>query len=228
MSKTIAILQSNYIPWKGYFDIIAKSNVFVIYDEVQFTKNDWRNRNLIKTPIGVQWLTIPVRQESLHQKIYETKVFQVNWHKKHLRTLQANYSKAKFFSEYKDRLFTIYDTESLYLSEINKLFIKGICDLLEIKTPIIDSRELELKGDRTEKLIDACKKLNAKTYLSGPSAQDYINKNLFKEENIDIEWIDYSGYPEYHQLYPPFEHRVTTLDLIFNEGKNARSFMKHT
>lgn len=224
---TISILQSNYIPWKGYFDIIAKSDVFVIYDEVQYTKNDWRNRNLIKTQSGLQWITIPVRQESLNQKIVDTKTSNNLWVKKHKSTLQTNYGKAPYFKQYKDCFFEIYDNPSTDLSEINKLFIEKICAILGIETKIIDSRELNLEGDKVERLIDACKKLNATTYLSGPAAKSYIEEEKFKDSNIILEWMDYSNYKEYNQLYPQFEHGVSILDLIFNEGPKARSFLKY-
>jgi hypothetical protein len=224
---TVSILQSNYIPWKGYFDIIAKSDAFVIYDEVQYTKNDWRNRNLIKTQNGLEWLSISVRQESLNQKIFETNILHSNWSKKHKSTLQTNYGKTPYFKEYKDAFFEIYDTPSNCLSEINRLFIEKICGILAIETKIIDSRELNLIGDKVERLVDACKKLKATKYLSGPAAKNYMNEVLFYENNIELEWMDYSNYKEYNQLYPPFEHGVSILDLIFNEGPNARSFLKY-
>lgn len=224
---TVSILQSNYIPWKGYFDIIAKSDVFVIYDEVQFTRRDWRNRNLIKTNDGLKWLTIPVIQDDYYQKICETIIVQGNWKKKHKSTLQNNYGKTPYFKEYKDVFFEIYDTPLHSLSEINRLFIEKICAILAIETKIIDSRELNLEGDKVERLVDACKKLNATKYLSGPAAKNYMTEVLFNENNIQVEWMDYSNYKEYNQLNPPFEHGVSILDLIFNEGANARSFLKY-
>ena len=224
---TVSILQSNYIPWKGYFDIIAKSDIFVIYDEVQYTRRDWRNRNLIKTNDGLKWLTIPVIQDDYYQKIFDTEILQGNWIKKHKSTLQSNYGKTPYFKEYKDAFFEIYDNPSSNLSEINRLFIEKICAILAIGTKIIDSRELYLEGDKVERLIDACKKLNATKYLSGPAAKNYMNEVLFNENNIELEWMDYSNYKEYNQLYPPFKHGVSILDLIFNEGPNARSFLKY-
>jgi len=225
--KSVAILQSNYVPWKGYFDIIAKSDIFVIYDEVQYTKNDWRNRNLIKTHSGLHWITIPVRHEFLKQKINETIVFNNNWFRKHKSTLQANYAKSPYFNQYKDFIFDIYDNTSNNLSEINKMFIVKICEILEIKTKIIDSRELDLEGNKVEKLVDACKKLKATKYISGPAAKNYIDEILFKNNNIELEWMDYSNYKEYNQPNHPFEHGVSILDLIFNEGPDARSFLKY-
>lgn len=224
---TVSILQSNYIPWKGYFDIIAKSDVFVIYDEVQYTKNDWRNRNIIKNHNGLQWLTIAVRQDSLDQKICNTQVFKSNWTKKHIKTLQVNYAKAPYFNEYKDIVFAVYENVTNNLSEINTEFIKAICMMLEIDTKIIDSSTLNLKGDKQERLINACKMLKSDTYLSGPAAKSYLDEDIFAMNNINIEWMEYSNYKEYNQLFPPFEHGVSILDLIFNEGPNARKFLKY-
>ena len=222
---TVSILQSNYIPWKGYFDIIAKSDVFVIYDEVQYTKNDWRNRNKILTPHGTNWLTIPVRLDSLNQKICETKVASSNWNKKHYTSLQLNYSKANAFNEFKEVLMDLYANPSESLTEINTRFIKSICQHLDINTKIVDSRDLNLIGDRNERLIDACEKLSADVYLSGPAAKNYLNAQLFEQSKIKIEWMDYSNYREYPQLYGSFNHNVTIFDLILNLGKESRKFM---
>lgn len=226
--RKIAILQSNYIPWKGYFDLIAKSDMFVIYDEVQYTKNDWRNRNLIKTVNGLEWITIPVRQVHLDQKIEETKITTHNWAKKHMSTLQGNYSKAPFFKLYKDVVFSFYETKSEFISEINVSFIKGICKLLDIRTEIISSNILDLQGDKNVRLLEACKKLGATTYISGPSAKNYLNVELFNDSDIKVDWMDYSDYKEYDQLFLPFQHGVTILDLIFNLGPNAKDYLKYT
>ncbi|WP_438422361.1 WbqC family protein [Aquimarina macrocephali] len=227
MKKKIAISQSNYIPWKGYFDMINMVDVFVLYDEVQYTKNDWRNRNILKTNKGLEWITIPVKQNNLDQRVDETKVFLPKWNVKHWKTLQAVYGKAPFFRKYRERFEKLYlEIDTLLLSEINKKFIHEICDILNIKTPIISSTELSLVGDANERLIDACIKLEAKTYVSGPTAKTYIKDALFHENSIEIEWIDYSGYKEYNQTSTPFEHGVSVLDLIFNEGENANSFLK--
>ena len=225
--KKIAILQSNYIPWKGYFDLINMVDEFILYDDMQYTKNDWRNRNKIKTPQGIQWLTIPVRQESLDQKIKDTKISDKKWNIKHWRTISQNYSKAKYFKDYKDIFEELYLTcDEEYLSEINYKFITTINEILEIKTKLRWSSEFELVDGQTEKLLGICKDCNADIYLSGPAAKDYFNEDLAKQENIKVEWMDYSGYKEYEQLNPPFEHGVTILDLIFNKGDRAKEFMK--
>lgn len=224
--KKIAILQSNYIPWKGYFDIIRKADVFVIYDEVQYTKNDWRNRNLIKTPNGLDWLTIPVSQKSLEQKINETYVSQHNWNKKHWNALVGNYSKAPFFKTYSEEFKELYlGIETSNLSEINLLFIKKINTFLSIDTEIVDSQSLDLKGDKNERLIEAIKKLDANHYISGPAAKSYLDVEAFEKEDIQVEWMNYSNYPEYPQLFSSFKHTVTILDLLFNVGPDAKKFM---
>lgn len=217
--RKIAILQSNYIPWRGYFDIISKVDIFVIYDEVQFTKNDWRNRNKIKTPNGLIWLTIPVKQNFLHQKINETEVANQFWRKQHLNSLKLNYSKAPFFDKFFPEIEKIYLGNEINLSEINIKFISRICELLEIKTKIVDSKDLTLVGDKNERLVDACEKLNANVYLSGPAAKNYLDESLFNRKNINVEWMDYSNYKEYTQLYPPFNQGVSVLDILFNVGK---------
>ena len=226
--KKIAILQSNYIPWKGYFDLINMVDEFILYDDMQYTRRDWRNRNKIKTPQGLQWLTIPVEiKGKFFQKIKDTKITDKKWNIKHWRTISQNYSKAKYFKDYKDIFEELYLTcNEEYLSEINYKFITNINEILEIKTKLRWSSEFELVDGQTEKLLGICKDCNADIYLSGPAAKDYFNEDLAKQENIKVEWMDYSGYKEYEQLNLPFEHGVTILDLIFNQGQNTRSFMK--
>lgn len=225
--KKIAILQSNYIPWRGYFDLIRQVDIFVIYDEVQYTKNDWRNRNIIKTPNGPRWLTIPVRQLHLEQKISETRVSLKNWNVKHWNSIKANYTKAPYFKLYEERFKELYlgmDTEML--SEINLRFIRAINAILGIETKIVDSLSLNLSGNKNERLVDAVTKLGGTHYLSGPAAKDYLDTNLFEKNNILVEWMDYSRYDEYPQLYPPFSSAVSILDTLFSCGPTFLHFRK--
>jgi hypothetical protein len=226
--KKVAILQYNYIPWKGYFDLINMVDEFILYDDMQYTKRDWRNRNKIKTPQGLLWLSIPVEVKGKYfQKINETKISEKDWAKKHWQQIKQNYSKAKCFNEYKDifeELYMTYDEE--YLSQINYKFITTINEILGITTKIRWSSEFELIAGQTEKLLGICKDCDADIYISGPAAKDYFDEELAKKENIKVEWMDYSGYKEYEQLHPPFEHGVSILDLIFNKGSDATKFMK--
>jgi hypothetical protein len=222
---TVSILQSNYIPWKGYFDIIAKSDVFVVYDEVQYTKNDWRNRNVILCQQLPTWLTIPVKQKNLNQLICDTKIASHSWNRKHLNSITLNYKKSSGFEYFKDELTSMYDFSSEYLSEVNVHFIKTVCRLMNIKTKIIDSRELNLQGDRNEKLIDACQKLSATHYLSGPAAKSYLNVDLFNQSGVQLKWMDYSNYPVYEQSSNVFTHQVSIIDLMLNVGNDSRSYI---
>lgn len=222
------ISQSDYIPWKGYFDAINMADVYVLYDGMQYTKGDWRNRNRIKTPNGLQWLSIPVKVKGkFFQKINETEIVDNNWRKKHWNSVTQNYNKTKFFKDYMPLFEELYlsGNEKL-LSEINYKFLKAITNLLGIKTQLIWSSEFELKGDRSEKLINICKDLNATGYISGPTAKGYLDEGLFKQNGIEIYWMDFSCYPEYPQLFGSFEHSVSILDLLFNTGPQATLFMK--
>jgi len=226
-AKKIAILQSNYIPWKGYFDIIGMVDEFIIYDEVQYTKNDWRNRNKIKTPVGLQWITVAVYQKSLQQKISETEISNRKWGVKGWNSIKANYAKAPYFKTHSPLFEEFYHTaKSTRLSEINVALIKLICDQLGIPTLITNSADYSLTGDPTEKLINLCKQAGASSYLSGPAAKNYLREDLFKQEGIEIKWMDYEGYPEYPQLYPPFQHGVSIIDLLFNTGSASLHYMK--
>lgn len=227
--KKVAILQSNYIPWKGYFDLINMVDVFVLYDDMQYTRRDWRNRNKIKTAQGTQWLSVPVVVKGKYfQKIDETKVSDKSWAVKHWRSIVQNYSKTRYFEDYKDKFEALYLSmqEEEYLSNINYRFIININEILGIKTEILWSSDFELAEGKTERLMNICRDLEAGEYISGPAAKDYMDISIFDEAGIKVSWMDYSNYAEYNQLYPPFEHSVSILDLIFNEGPNIYQYMK--
>jgi hypothetical protein len=228
--KKVAILQSNYIPWKGYFDLINSVDEFIFYDEMQYTERDWRNRNKIKTPNGLTWLSIPVfakGSQQSGQQIKDTLVSESSWAKKHWGTILQNYKKTPFFSEYKEIFEDLYlGKEESHLCEINYKFVRAINDILGIKTKMTFSTDYKLMDGKTERLLDLTKQAGGTEYISGPAAKDYIDEKLFEDANVKLTWMDYSGYPEYSQLYPPFEHGVSVLDLIFNCGKDAVKYMK--
>lgn len=231
MSKKVAILQSNYIPWKGYFDIIASVDEFIFYDEMQYTKNDWRNRNKIITPNGLQWLSIPVITKghiSQEIRIMDAKVVDKKWAKSHWNTIKQFYRRAPYFKEYADIFEKLYNECELeeYLCKINYKFIYAINEILGIKTKISFSQDYGLIEGKTERLVDLVQKAGGTEYLSGPAAKDYIKAEFFEKANIKLSWMDYSEYPEYPQLCIPFEHGVSVLDLIFNCGPESRKFMK--
>ena len=224
----IAISQSNYIPWKGYFDLIASVDLFVLFDEVQFTKRDWRNRNLIKGPKGPIWLTVPILTRGRYtQKISEVELAATNWREKHWSSLRANYTRAPHFRSVAPAFEAAYNTGTeSRLSELNAAFITLIFDKLGIETPIRQSSEFPLATERSQRLLNICLDAGAKTYVSGPAAKAYLDQQLFETHGVSVEWFDYSGYEEYPQLWGSFDHHVSTLDLLFNCGQDAPSKMK--
>ncbi|WP_341659334.1 WbqC family protein [Vibrio sp.] len=229
MSKKVAISQSNYIPWKGYFDLIASVDEFVLYDDMQYTRRDWRNRNKIQTPSGLSWLTIPVDVKGKYlQTIYETRVSNNLWKRKHWKSICQSYSKSKYFSKYNHIFEELYHRDDFeMLSQINESFIRAICSILNINTKIVQSKEFSLRDGKSQRLLGICADLNASEYVSGPAAKGYLDESIFIDNNIKVSWMDYSDYPEYSQKYSPFEHGVSILDLIFNEGENAGKYMKY-
>lgn len=226
--KRTAILQSNYIPWKGYFDIIASVDEFIIYDDVQYTKNDWRNRNKIKTAQGLKWLTVPVKLKGrFGQEIREVEIDDPKWAASHWATIVQNYRHAKYFKHVAPLLETLYTNSQQNLSEQNRAFISGICSYLEIGTRITNSWDYVTAEGQTERLVDLCRQTGAEEYISGPSAKDYIDQDQFNAAGITLSWVDYSGYPEYQQLWGEFAHGVSMIDLLFNCGPDSMKYMKH-
>lgn len=228
--KRIAILQSNYIPWKGYFDLIQSVDEFIILDTVQYTKNDWRNRNKIKTKNGIKWLTISVKQKGCNLKnINETEIADLNWFKVHLETLYINYCDVDNFKEIFKFIESCYEQciGVQKLSEINETFIKRICKVLHIDTKITRAEKLNIITENpSNRLVDICKATGATHYLSGPSAKNYLDLELFKANGIEVEWMNYDGYPEYKQLHGDFSHQVSIVDLLFNTGlDSARKYI---
>jgi hypothetical protein len=230
MNKKVAILQSNYIPWKGYFDIINHVDEFILYDIVQYTKNDWRNRNKIKTSKGLLWVTIPVLTGGLFgQRICDAAIADARWPNKHWQAIKTNYGRAEYFAKIGPFLEELYQkaTAMTRLSQINAFFLRSICELLGIKTRITSATDYVLSGDRNEALIALLKQSKGDEYLTGPAAKGYLDEELFKENGIGVKWMDYSGYPEYSQLHPPFEHGVSIIDMLLNLGvADTRKHMK--
>jgi hypothetical protein len=227
--KRIAIVQSSYIPWKGYFDLIAAVDEFVVLDTVQYTRRDWRNRNRIKTPGGPLWLTIPVMTKGrFDQRICDTRTTDQRWAEKHWRTIRANYARAPFFRHYEDPLAALFagvDDDSL--SAVNYRFLAGLCRLLNITTLLRVSTDYVVDDtDATQRLLSICRQAGATEYLSGPSARGYLDEPRIVQAGVTVLYADYAGYPEYPQLYPPFEHQVSVIDLLVHTGPNARSFMR--
>jgi len=225
--KKVAILQSNYIPWKGYFDMIAAADEFILYDTVQFTKNDWRNRNKIKTPKGLEWLSIPVGH-GIDRRICDVVLPDSRWQEKHWKALMSNYGRAPYFDEVAAVMEPLYRQRNYTnLSELNRTLIEAVCGYLNISTKISNSWDYPLIDGKTERLVDLCLQAGGTEYISGPAAKDYLQEPLFSERGIKLTWFDYEGYPEYPQLWKGFVHNVTILDLLFNCGKDSPRYMRH-
>ena len=224
--KRVAILQSNYIPWKGYFDMIAAVDEFILYDDVQFTKNDWRNRNKIKTPKGLQWLSIPVGQD-IGRRIRDVELPDSRWQEKHWKTLEANYGRAAHFAEVAAVFEPLYrGVRHSHLSALNRALIEAVCGYLGIRTQISNSWDYRLAEHRIDRLVELCLQAGAAEYVTGPSARNYLDEAAFAGRGIKVSWFDYTGYSEYPQLWGGFSHEVTILDLLFNCGRDAVRYMR--
>lgn len=228
--KSIAILQSNYIPWKGYFDLMAAVDEFLIFDEVQYTRRDWRNRNKIIVQGTVKWLTIPVRTKGRFLgPIEEMEADSHNWAEQHWKTISHAYRRAAHFAEYQAILEATYQRAASLarLTEINELFLRTIAKLLDITTPIARAnlvpRTTHLPTDR---LVEICLGRHATEYVSGPAARAYIEVEKFRNAGVSLRYANYSGYPVYEQHATAFEHGVSILDLLMRCGPAAREHLR--
>jgi hypothetical protein len=220
----VGVIQSNYIPWRGYFDFIQSVDLFVFHDDLQYTKGDWRNRNKIKTHKGLEWLSVPVHYNNVKQKICDTEIVNNSgWYKKHESKIKAAYSKSPFLTDVLN-IFKVADCDHKTISHLNIELIKAVCNYYEIKTEFILSSELSLSGSKTERLIELIKKVGATKYLSGPNAEAYLEKQLFYEEGIILEYKSYD-YPVYPQSWGEFIGQVSIIDLIANCGKDGKGFL---
>lgn len=222
MPKRVALLQSNYIPWKGYFDIIHDVDEFIFHDDLQYTKLDWRNRNRIKTPGGTSWLTIPVGpREDL--RICDVELPSNDWALTHWRRIEAAYARAPHFERYRSFFEEVYRPGAWQrLSDFNQHLIITIArDFLGIETRFRDSRELGLRSKGKTRVLDALRAVDADVYVSGPAAAAYLDPAEFESAGIELVWKNYDGYPEYPQFHPPFDHFVSILDLLFQTGPAA-------
>lgn len=224
----VGIIQSAYIPWKGYFDFIASVDAFVLLDDVQFVRRDWRNRNKIKTKQGLQWLTVPVESKGNYfASIEEIRVASDSWIDDHLSTLRHAYGRARYFKDVYPWLCELYESARAtpFLSQVNERLLCGIAMYLNISTPIRRSSDFAPPPGKNERLISICSQLNATQYISGPAASGYIDHEAWAAAGITVDFKSYDGYREYDQLHPPFEHTVSIVDVLFNCGESARDYI---
>ena len=222
------ILQPSYIPWRGYFDQINKADLFVFYDDVQYDKRGWRNRNQIKTVTGKQWLTIPVNShgaQTQHIPINQIRIsWETPWNNLHLKALETTYSKTLFFKKYYPFLLEYYSRHDEFLADFTIAFTIAIAREMGINhTRFMRSSVLSVSGTKTDRLIQILQKVGADHYISGTSAKDYIENEKFLAAGITLEYMVYE-YPEYPQIHPPYDPFVTILDLLFMTGSDAGNY----
>jgi hypothetical protein len=226
----VVILQPSYIPWRGVFDQIQRADLFVFYDDVQYDKRGWRNRNQIKTPHGKQWLTIPVYSRGAQTQnipIHQIRiVWETPWNEIHLKAIQQSYSKAPHFEQYLPLLETFFQRHDEFLADFTIDFTVALArELGNTHTRFMRSSEIGgINGQKTDRLIQILQAVGATHYISGPSAQDYVEQEKFDKSGITLEYMQYD-YPEYSQLYPPFDPYVSVLDLLFMTGSEAPRYI---
>jgi hypothetical protein len=225
----VVILQPSYIPWRGYFDQMRRADLFVFYDDVQFDKHGWRNRNQIKTAHGKQWLTIPVHSAGVTQgrSINDVKIdWSKPWSQAHLRALTSSYNRAPCFKQYLPLLDSFYGRRDECIADFTIATTIALARELRIQhTRFLRSSALEgISGEKTDRLIQILKRVQATHYISGPSARDYIEPEKFSQAGIGLEFMEYH-YQEYPQLYPPYDPYVSVLDLLFMLGDQAASYI---
>ena len=221
-----SIVQSGYLPWKGQFDLIHDADVHVFLDDVQFTLRDWRTRNRIKTERGAAWLSIPVgshRELCIDEIVLENR----QWQAEHWKTLRHTYGRAPHFNRYKAFFEDLYlDRRWASLSELNQYLTRTIAqEFLGIRTRFLDARPLGTQGRKTPRLLEILLKVGATTYFTGPTTRSYLDVEMLARHGIQAIFKDMDGYPEYPQAHPPFEHRVSIVDLLFNAGPEAPAYI---
>jgi hypothetical protein len=225
----VVILQPSYIPWRGYFDQIRRADLFIFYDDVQYDKHGWRNRNQIKTMHGKKWLTIPVNSKGATSGI-PIKDVSIDWSKPwattHLKSLTTSYNKAPYFKTYLPLLESFYERRDAFLADFTIALSIALARELGItSTRFLRSSEMsEIEGRKTDRVIHILKRVGATHYICGPSAASYMEPDKFDAAGIPFEYMQYN-YPEYPQLYPPFDPHVTILDLLFMTGKDAINYL---
>lgn len=236
MSRTIIVTQSNYLPWRGWFDVLRQGDALVLLDSVQFTRRDWRNRNRIKTPQGLAWLTVPVEVKGRYsQAVDETRIQDPGWAEAHLRSIALAYARAPHFATefpWLEREIRAVAQEEM-LSRVNEALIRAVCARLGIARPItrdvdVVPREELVAMEPSERLAALTQAMGGTRYISGPAAQAYLDLEPFRRRGIEVSWMDYSGYPPYPQLWGDFEPAVSIVDLLLNTGDDAARLLDRT
>jgi hypothetical protein len=222
----VGIIQSSYLPWRGYFDLIDSVDLFVFYDDVKYTKRDWRNRNQIVTPKDLKWLTVPIRKYKSEEIIKNIEIDEsTDWRRKHLSTFKHYYASAPYFNHVIELIEKVFNSKTSNLSRLNQDLVCEFSRYLGIQTKFIDSSTLNPIGSKTGRLIDILTKLKATSYLSGPSADVYLDKKMFEFSKIELIYKSYT-YEQYNQISKGLFRNASIIDLISNVGPESRQFIK--
>lgn len=223
---TLAVLQPGYLPWLGFFDLLYRSDVFVVYDDVQFDKHGWRNRNRVRSVAGSHWLTVPVRHKGLGKPaILDVEINNhLPWARKHLGTLEQFYAKAPYVNQYLPELKEILSCPRVLLVDLDLAIITAMCRWLRLNRPIYRSSELAVSGDRNERLVHLCHHFSASRYLSGNAAQVYLDEKFFAQHGVTVLWQNYQ-HPVYPQMHGDFIPFLSTLDLLLNMGPQSLAIL---
>ncbi|MGB0715568.1 MAG: WbqC family protein [Phycisphaerae bacterium] len=224
----IAILQPGYLPWFGFFEQMIRVDHFVYLDDVQYTKQDWRNRNRIKTPDGTAWLTVPVRKVPVDTPINRVRIDQSQrWVNKHIRLIHHGYRKAPFCDHLMDELTSVLQRRHELLQDLCVDLIGLINRKLNIVTPTSFASTLGIQEtNKTQRLVAICQSMGADALYDGKAAADFIESKQFEDANIDLIFQDYA-HPVYPQLWGDFSSYLSTIDLIFNCGPDARKVLEN-
>jgi len=225
----VAVLQPGYLPWLGFFDQMLRADVFVFYDDVPFDKHGWRNRNRVKSRMGPQWLTVPVRMGGkLGERIFDVQIDNNQpWGRKHIATLRQLYAGAAFKEKYLPALVEELSRPWDRIADLAIALTRMMASWLDIETPTYRSSELGVPGDRNTRLINICRHFGADRYLSGNAAQDYLDVAGFADEGIAVEWQNFQ-HPEYPQQYGEFVPFLSAIDLLLNCGPDSPALLKNS
>jgi hypothetical protein len=220
--RTVGILQPGYLPWLGFFEQLYRCDIFVLYDDVQFEKGSWRNRNRIKTPDGPQWLTVPVQLKGHGFPLVKDVAINSSapWAKKHIKAITQNYSKSPFLGRYSEELFGILNQPWRLLVDLDVALINWLVEQLGISTPMVLSSTLGVQGSGAQRLISVIQSVNGDQFYEGSAGRNYIDVNVFGNAGISVGFQEYE-HPKYPQLYGDFISHLSIIDLLFNCGPDS-------
>lgn len=226
----VSIMQPAYLPWLGYFDRIARSDIHIVLDSVQAdlsSRNKFANRNRVRTPDGWTWLTVPLKTKGLHQEKYLNTLeisSDIDWPTKHWATIRSNYTRARYFGEHRAFLESVYTRPWSRLVELTRELTRYLLDALGLQRTILYSSDLRVEGKKNDLILNLCQTVGATTYMSGPFGRNYLNEAAFHDAGIEIVYHEYE-HPTYPQAFKGFEPNMSSVDLLLNCGADSLAIL---